>query len=92
MEAVKIKLTGEMADHYDIYYRAQVEELGWLDWVKDGKKPGLQARDTDWNPWRLNLCRRQKDKRSIRNRRDAEVICHELQRFSALKVIKMLLL
>ena len=31
MEAVKIKLTGEMADHYDIYYRAQVEELGWLE-------------------------------------------------------------
>ena len=27
------------------------------------KKPGLQARDTDWNPWRLNLCRRQKDKK-----------------------------
>lgn len=44
MEAVKIKLTGEMADHYDIYYRAQVEELGWLEWVKDGKEAGITGK------------------------------------------------
>ncbi len=44
MEAVKIKLTGEMADHYDIYYRAQVEELGWLEWVKDGKEAGTTGK------------------------------------------------
>ena len=32
------------ADHYDIYYRAQVEELGWLEWVKDGKEAGTTGK------------------------------------------------
>lgn len=33
VEAIQIRLTGEMADHYDVYYRAHVQNKGWLDWA-----------------------------------------------------------
>jgi uncharacterized protein YjdB len=29
LEAFEIKLTGEMANHYRIYYRAHVQDVGW---------------------------------------------------------------
>ena len=41
---IKIELTGANAQNYDIYYRAQVEELGWLEWVKDGKEAGTTGK------------------------------------------------
>ena len=31
MEAVQIKLTGKMAEKYDIYYRVHTQTYGWLD-------------------------------------------------------------
>ena len=40
MEAIKIKLTGELEEKYDIYYRVHAEELGWLDWTLNGKAAG----------------------------------------------------
>lgn len=30
MEAVRLKLTGELAEHYDIYYRVHSQSYGWL--------------------------------------------------------------
>jgi|GEM_PF-2666147 len=40
LEAVEIKLTGDMADNYDIYYRVHVQNIGWLDWAKNGQTAG----------------------------------------------------
>ena len=40
MEAVKIKLTGDFAKHYDIYYRTYVQKYGWLGWAKNGQTAG----------------------------------------------------
>ncbi|MCH4184869.1 MAG: N-acetylmuramoyl-L-alanine amidase [Eggerthellaceae bacterium] len=40
MEAIEIKLSGEMADNYDIYYRVHSSEVGWLDWAKNGEEAG----------------------------------------------------
>lgn len=34
MEAIRIRLTGEAANHYDIYYRVHTQTYGWLDWAK----------------------------------------------------------
>lgn len=34
LEAIKIELTGEMAKHYDIYYRVHAQTYGWLGWAK----------------------------------------------------------
>lgn len=40
VEAFTIKLTGEMAKHYDIYYRTHAQNLGWLGWAKNGARSG----------------------------------------------------
>lgn len=40
VEAVKIRLDGELGERYDIYYRAHVQNLGWLDWAKNGAEAG----------------------------------------------------
>jgi len=39
-EAVQIKLTGAMAKQYDVYYRAHVQQLGWMGWAKNGESAG----------------------------------------------------
>lgn len=40
LEAVKIKLSGDIANYYDIYYRAHVQSYGWLGWAKNGQAAG----------------------------------------------------
>lgn len=43
MEAIQLKLTGQMAQKYDIYYRAHVQTYGWLAWTKNGEKAGTEG-------------------------------------------------
>ena len=40
MEAIEIKLSGELAKKYDVYYRGHVQNIGWMDWVKNGETAG----------------------------------------------------
>lgn len=40
MEAIKIKLTGNLSKYYDIWYRTHVEKYGWLGWAKNGQAAG----------------------------------------------------
>ncbi len=40
MEAVEIRLTGELAEHYNIRYRPTWPGIGWQDWVTDGQTAG----------------------------------------------------
>lgn len=40
IEALKIKLTGQLAEKYDIYYRVHASKFGWLDWTKNGGTAG----------------------------------------------------
>lgn len=40
MEAVMIKLSGDISNYYDIYYRAHVQKFGWLGWAKNGQAAG----------------------------------------------------
>ena len=40
LEAICITLTGEMAEHYDIYYRVHAQSYGWLGWAKNGNPAG----------------------------------------------------
>ena len=40
MEAIKIKLTGDLATKYDIYYRVHVGGIGWLDWASNDQIAG----------------------------------------------------
>ncbi|MGW2096048.1 hypothetical protein [Promicromonospora sukumoe] len=38
--AYRMKLTGGMASHYDVYYRVHVAGTGWLGWAKNGAAAG----------------------------------------------------
>jgi uncharacterized protein YjdB len=40
LEAIQIQLTGEMANHYDVYYRVHAQSYGWLGWAKNGESAG----------------------------------------------------
>ena len=40
LEAVQIRLIGEAADKYDIWYCAHVSGIGWLDWACNGAAAG----------------------------------------------------
>ena len=43
LEAIRIKLTGEIANYYDIYYRVHSQEFGWLGWAKNGESAGTEG-------------------------------------------------
>ncbi len=40
LEAIEIKLTGEVANYYDVYYRVHAQTYGWLGWAKNGQTAG----------------------------------------------------
>ena len=40
LEAICITLTGDMAEHYDIYYRVHAQSYGWLGWASNGDPAG----------------------------------------------------
>lgn len=40
LQAFSFQLTGELAENYDIYYRAFVRSRGWLGWASNGQKAG----------------------------------------------------
>lgn len=43
LEAIKIRLTGEIANAYDVYYRVHIEDKGWLNWAKNSESAGSQS-------------------------------------------------
>ncbi|MGD9474590.1 MAG: hypothetical protein AB7V37_06260 [Eubacteriaceae bacterium] len=40
LEAIKIRLTGENAENYDVYYQVHAQNLGWLGLAKNGESAG----------------------------------------------------
>ncbi|MBO5522000.1 MAG: hypothetical protein J5973_10055, partial [Eubacterium sp.] len=40
LEAIQIKLTGEMANHFDVYYQTHIQKFGWSGWAKNGEQCG----------------------------------------------------
>lgn len=43
LEAIKIKLTGELAQRFDVYYRVHSQTYGWLDWACNGEISGTEG-------------------------------------------------
>lgn len=43
LEAIKINLTGEIANHFDVYYRVHSQTFGWLGWAKNGQSAGTEG-------------------------------------------------
>ncbi|MCL2806640.1 MAG: L,D-transpeptidase family protein [Coriobacteriia bacterium] len=40
VEAIRIRLTGQMAQYFDVYYRAHSANWGWLGWARNGSNSG----------------------------------------------------
>lgn len=40
LEAIEIELYGDMAKHYDVYYRVHAQNVGWMGWAKNGTDAG----------------------------------------------------
>ncbi|MBO0468650.1 C39 family peptidase [Enterococcus plantarum] len=40
VEALSIRLTGELAKHFEVYYRVHAKNFGWLDWASNGQNAG----------------------------------------------------
>lgn len=40
IEGVQIQLYGEVSQYYDVYYRVNSQDFGWLGWAKNGESAG----------------------------------------------------
>lgn len=40
LEAIQLRLKGEVAEQYDVYYRVHCADFGWLAWTKNGASAG----------------------------------------------------
>lgn len=40
IEAVQIRLTGELAEHYDVYYSVHMAKIGWVNYAVNGELAG----------------------------------------------------
>ena len=43
MEAIRIWLDGDIANHYSVAYRTHVQNIGWQGWVSDGATAGTEG-------------------------------------------------
>ena len=56
LQAVSIRLTGEFANYFDIYYSAHVSHIGWMGWAKNGANAGTQGYGSDYPMESLRIC------------------------------------
>ncbi|ACZ31573.1 N-acetylmuramoyl-L-alanine amidase family 2 [Xylanimonas cellulosilytica DSM 15894] len=40
VEALKLRLTGQLAQQYDVIYRVHVQDVGWMGWARNGGVSG----------------------------------------------------
>ncbi|WP_270746971.1 hypothetical protein [Leuconostoc lactis] len=43
LEAIRIKLSGNIANYYDVYYRVHAQKFGWLGWASNGQDAGTSG-------------------------------------------------
>ena len=43
IEAIELKLDGDIAQYYDIYYRVHSAGIGWMGWTKNGAPAGTSG-------------------------------------------------
>lgn len=55
LEAIRIKLTGQLANYYDVYYQVHSQTYGWLGWVKMVQYQEQLGKESDWRQFEFNL-------------------------------------
>lgn len=44
VEALQVRLTGQLAEAYDVWYRVHVSEIGWMGWTSNGEPAGTSGK------------------------------------------------
>ena len=66
LEAIRIWLTGDIANYYSIQYRAHIQDIGWQDWACDGIIAGTTGLSKRLEALQIRLVR-------INNQADPEI-------------------
>ena len=56
LQAIQIKLTGELAEYFDVYYRVAVPKFGTLGWAKNGQTAGTIGYGSTIKTIYIRLC------------------------------------
>lgn len=43
VEALQLRLTGDLEKYFDIYYRVHAQNVGWMDWAHSGEAAGTEG-------------------------------------------------
>ena len=55
---MQLRLTGALAQDYDIYYRVHAANLGWLGWTKNGESAGTTGLNYQAESVQIELVRK----------------------------------
>ena len=66
LEAVQIRLTGEAAEKYDVWYCAHVSGIGWLDWACNGAAAGSAGKGKAIEAVKVSLWRKAEQRLALR--------------------------
>ncbi|MDE5965546.1 MAG: L,D-transpeptidase family protein [Lachnospiraceae bacterium] len=58
IQAVAMKLTGELSKHYDIYYKVHVTDGYWMDWTLNGHTAGSKDLNQRINAIKVRLVKK----------------------------------
>ena len=61
IEAVQINLYGEMAKKYDVLYRVHVENIGWMDWMRNGEVAGTTGQSLKIEAVQIKIVEKQEN-------------------------------
>ena len=67
IEAVQIKLTGDVSNIYDVCYRVYVQNLGWLGWTQNGEMTGTNGYNYAIEAIEIKLLEKDEDHPFIQN-------------------------
>lgn len=55
LEAIRFRLTDQMAENYNVYYQTHVANVGWMDWACNGNDAGTIGYDNSIEAVRIML-------------------------------------
>lgn len=58
MEAIQIKLTGELSSAYNIQYRTHLQNKGWTSWVSNGATSGTTGQNRQMEAIQIRLVKK----------------------------------
>lgn len=58
LEAMNIRLTGELEKYYHVEYRTHVQNIGWQSWVRDGAMAGTSGKSLRLEALQIRLVRK----------------------------------